>query len=141
MHDRVITPARGLMLSAMDCASVWLDVLLLAGACAGGYLLVRAAARRVRAAGGRPVLAHPGWQWLVPVLMLCTGAGLLMPVDGCRNAGQTHLMAERGVPDTRCEHPEISGVTLSRACQGDATRGTAPAVRVVPVTARTEKGL
>ncbi|MFZ4221298.1 hypothetical protein ACEV6Q_26140 [Enterobacter ludwigii] len=140
MHDRVLTPARGLMLSVMDCAGVWADILTLGGACAGGYLLVRAAARRIRAAGGWPVLAHPAWQWLVPVLMLSTGAGLLVPGDGCRNAAQVHLQAQAGKPDTRCEHPEISGVTLSHACLGRAQGGDIPPVPVIPLTTRTRKG-
>ncbi|AHE72402.1 hypothetical protein M942_00170 [Enterobacter ludwigii] len=134
MHDRVINPARGLMLSAMDCAGVWLDVLVLAGACAGGWLLVRAAGRHLRMTGGRPVLAHPAWPWLVPVLMLCAGAGLLVPGDGCRDTGHLRLLAQAGQPDTQCEHPELSGVTLSRACQGGVRGGGMPAAGVIPAT-------
>ncbi|MEH4990241.1 hypothetical protein PO461_22805 [Enterobacter asburiae] len=124
MHDRVIIPARVLVRYAMDCTSAWEDVLLPGGGCAAGWLLVRAAARHLRVTGAWTVLAR---QWLVPVLILSTAAGLLLSGDGCRNTRQTRLLAEALRPDTRCAHPEISGVTLSRACQESDTQGASPA--------------
>ncbi|KNC92912.1 hypothetical protein [Trabulsiella odontotermitis] len=130
MPDRIISPVFSLALLLHESASLWL--LLLAAVLPGVCLWL--ALRPVwwsRRAGWRVVLRHAGWHWLVPVMLL--GGGVLLLAVPSREETDTrpggaalYDEGEDGPADTRCDHPELSGVALSAACGGDVPPAPVP---------------
>lgn len=128
MPDRMIGPAFSVALLLHESAGIWLLLLVvvLPGACL--WLAFRPV-WVYRRSGWRRMLRHAGWHWLVPVMLLGGGVLLLVlpPLGDTDVRPETMTLyddGEDGMADTRCDHPELSGVALSAACAGDVVSVT-----------------